>query len=597
MDKELDSKTPGDLLRIDPSEARILLDESSLPEKIELIMRVSGKQRQELILLASDSDEIVAAFPKEELFLAIKEIGAVDALPLIELSSPEQLGFMLDVDCWKRDNLRPEKIIEWLKILFACGEDKVASWLDTVDFDFLVLIFKTFTTVYKLDTDQEEQMEDDTAFSLDDLYFITFKEPGIQALLIRIIEIIREFQPALYFNLMESAIWDIKVETEENAYRWRAARLADQGVPTFYEAIEIYKPPAGQAKREKRVVAEPDSFSLPFDSKAAVPAYPLTAERSALLTRAMLSVSKKEVLDRVKHDWVYICNSVVMADVDNFDDLVKIKRSLRKAANYVNVGLESLSRGGSAEAAKVLESISLDEIFRTGYAQAVALRKKASSIISKGYLRTDLSPADEPWRSIIKGTLFKHPLYYCPNDPDQEMPGDYRDFSSCKEIDETMARLDETEAAGRLMQSRFPGYLEHLGDLPLERCNVQIITDLTWGVLLFTATVHLLLGKPVRFWPVTPSDLDSVYPILWSRAEQKGSKELSPQVIKEMEKLLLGQADAPDEYVVPAKRYLADIYRRIEQEMGFLVPPVDPRFISIPLIELPAGSKNWRSSH
>ncbi|MDP2991904.1 MAG: DUF6178 family protein, partial [Deltaproteobacteria bacterium] len=122
-EKSYTKKLPGDLLKLDAGEAGRFMDRLPLPERVEFIMRASGKERQALVLLTSHPEKVMALFPPEELFFTIKEIGATDALPLISLTTSEQLHLILDIDWWQKDRLRPDKIFEWLRLLFACSED------------------------------------------------------------------------------------------------------------------------------------------------------------------------------------------------------------------------------------------------------------------------------------------------------------------------------------------------------------------------------------------------------------------------------------------------------------------------------------------
>lgn len=589
VEKSYQDKSPSELLESDPREARRFLDSIPLPERVEFIMRATAKDRQELVLLSSNPDQIVSLFPTEEFFLTIKEIGAYDALSLIGLASPEQLQFVIDIDWWKKDNLDPEKAFEWLQILFACGEDRVASWLNSVDFDLLVAIFKGFVAVFKLDEEDDriEQINDFPPFSIDEYYFIRFKRPGIQEIVGRMVEIIREINPSLYFNLMESIIWDITAEKEEEAYRWRRERLSDYGVPTFHEALEIYKAPT------MRIVDKADSSSPKLlvdndsEEEGLVPVFPLAVnDQPVFLLQTLEAMADDAFLDIIRRQWAQVCNYVVIADIGHFDDLRDVKKSVQKASRYLNIGLQSISRERPDKAKELIKTVPLVEIFRFGYDQAAALKRKGLSIIRNGYIAKDLSPADEPWRSVIEGVTKKYPLYYDPSSPDMETGGDFRDFARLQEIRETEEKLTEAELIARLFRDRFPEFM-NTSNLPLNACNLFSPVDITWGVLLFTAFGQKMLNKTVRLLPITPEELNAFFPLLWNSGKAAKKRKLSQTVVEGIEGVLLEEYDAPQVDRDRIHRFLSALYKRIEEEMGTLSgPPIDPRFVRVLLVKL-----------
>ncbi len=580
------------MLKLEASEAGSFLDQLPLPDRVEFIMRTSGKERQALVLLTSHPEEVVALFPPEELFFTIKEIGATDALPLISLTTPEQLHLMLDIDWWQKDRLRPGKIFEWLRLLFACSEDKVAVWFNTVDFDLLVSLFKHFVSVFKvgMEEDRLEEIDALPPFTVDNYYVIRFNKPGFQDTLGRIIEIAREINLKLYFDLMESIIWDVKTESEEDAYKWRQARLADHGVPTFHEALDIYNPPSIPDPSQVKPIVPPSLIESDIKSMAPAPVYPLSvSERPSFVLKVLELIRDQELLDRVKREWAHVCNHVVMADVLDFDEIKDIKSGIQKASRYLNIGLEYVSQGHPERARELLQAIPLTEIFRFGYAQAIALKKKAVSMVNKGYMRNDLSPADEPWRLLLAGLLCRHPLYYDPFGEDRMDRGDdYRDFGTLREVEEIKERLEEAELIGRLMKERFTDY-GLIKDLPLAACNIQMAIDLPWNVILFTVVAQKLLDNTPRLWPLTVEELHVIFPKLWSGGSKEKRRKLSPGIKEEMGKSLLTPHFSPTpEEQGRITRYLETCYEHIEEDMGYLDihTPMDPRYIHVLLLEV-----------
>ncbi|MDP2993471.1 MAG: DUF6178 family protein, partial [Deltaproteobacteria bacterium] len=327
-----------------------------------------------------------------------------------------------------------------------------------------------------------------------------------------------------------------------------------------------------------------------IESMAPAPVYPLSApERPSFVLKVLELIRDQGLLDRVKREWAHVCNHVIMADVLDFDEMKDIKRGIQKASRYLNIGLEYISQGQPEQARQLLEATPLTEIFRFGYAQAIALKKKAISTVDKGYVEKDLSPADEPWRWFLAGVLRRHPLYYDPFGADRmDRDDDYRDFGALREVEETKERLEEAGLIGRLMKERLTDY-GLIKDLPLAACNIQMAIDLTWNVILFTVVSQKLLNNTPRLWPLTVEELHTLFPRLWAEGSKEKGRKLSPDIKEEMEKTILGPffSPAPEERG-RITRYLEACHKRIEEDMGFLDihTPMDPRYIHVLMVKV-----------
>ena len=88
-----------------------------VPRQITQLARVDAKTRQELLLSARGSLDLVRALSPEMLFYTLKEIGMTDAVGLLALAYPEQVRDMRHLDCWQTDQLHNQGIISWLMLI------------------------------------------------------------------------------------------------------------------------------------------------------------------------------------------------------------------------------------------------------------------------------------------------------------------------------------------------------------------------------------------------------------------------------------------------------------------------------------------------
>ena len=123
-----------------------------VPQQDAQLARVDAKTRQELLLSSRHSLELVRALSPEMLFYTVKEIGLTDAVGLLALASPEQVRDMMDLDCWRKDQLDDRRVITWLMLLDEAGSGKLAEWLLHADIELLVLLVKRhFEVIRKAD--------------------------------------------------------------------------------------------------------------------------------------------------------------------------------------------------------------------------------------------------------------------------------------------------------------------------------------------------------------------------------------------------------------------------------------------------------------
>src|SRR5215510_4815889 len=131
---------------------------SSLPvlQQIAQLARVDAKTRQELLLSSRGSLDLVRALSPEMLFYTLKEIGLTDAVGLLALASPEQVREMMDLDCWRKDQLDDQRTLTWLLLLDESGSGKLAQWALRADVEFLVLLVRRhFEIVRKADIEED----------------------------------------------------------------------------------------------------------------------------------------------------------------------------------------------------------------------------------------------------------------------------------------------------------------------------------------------------------------------------------------------------------------------------------------------------------
>ncbi len=582
-----------EILSAKPEEAEKIMRSLSLKEQIELVLQTPWELRERLIVLSPQAERLVKSLPPQELFWTLKAVSPEEAVTLLYMATPTQIQFLFDLDCWKKDRLALDRVLAWLTLLFEATEDKVAEWLRTVDFDFLVTIMKRLIEVYKRPdgVDLTEARDWLPPYTLDDTYFISFRLDKFEPLTRRLIEILMEIDPAQYRDLMESVIWELPAETEEMAYRWRRARLADWGVPDYFEALDIYAPlPPDRIRR-----IEPSYLPPPEEIEEAPPPAFLPAVQTEgidFLNQALSQITDYRQVDRLKRELAWIVNKVLMVDVGTIDDVEEAKRVLDKVAGYLNLGLEYLSGRNPEKAVEILENYFLEDIFRVAQNLIVGLRKYAREIITREGLDPRIfKHLDEPYASYFKGVMANEAnriLLFIPSKIGTAE--EYRPFRTLAEIERVRRVLTEIRYWAPLIQKAFGIPPQWVAEIVLKKTNLLEPADIKWSVLILTGLARWLIKGEFKFEAIPERDWPEVIGRLIHREHgmKRGSvpAEIKEELLRNFSVLSLEIDQPPEKDLLES--FINFCLFRAEEEFAFAdktLPP-NPRYVQSILIEL-----------
>ena len=581
--------THEDLLSRPAEEAERLLAEMPFREQLELVLSTPWELRPRVITLSPLAEGLVRNLPPQELFLTLKAVSPDEAVDLLAYVKGEQIQFLFDLDAWVKDRLAPERFMAWLVLLFETSEDKVADWLRVADFDFLVAALLRFLRVVKRpdDVDLTEARDWLPPYTLDDVYFVEFKKEKFEFYFRRIIEIIRDQDETYYYNLMEALIWELPSQVEEMAYRWRRGRLADHGIPDYFEALEVYAPVVQDLRRvDPRYL--PPAEEAPSATSGYLPAlYWPGAER---FTEALSRVRDPAQLDRLKRELAWVTNKVLMVDHVTIDEMAQVEDSLRKVLGYLNIGVEYLAGPDPEAGARVLETYFLEDVFRMAHTLIVRLRKKAREIqIQEGLDSRVRRHLDEPFAGYLRGITARDAnriKYFQPErvGTDQE----YRWFRELSEVRQVEEILEMVGYWAVLIQKAFGTPPLWVAEMVTEKTNFLEPSDITWSALLFTALANWVLSGEFRFRPLPATSWPEV---LWRllSPEDGGRNRLRPDLRQALFENFKALAQR-EFYFAPelTRAFLDFAISRFEEEYAFATPeePPDPRYVRYLLISL-----------
>ncbi|MBW2700678.1 MAG: hypothetical protein JRF33_07635 [Deltaproteobacteria bacterium] len=443
MDETNKSQSPRALalLNMDSKEGLRQLDALPQAKQLALLLELpAGRRRQDLVLLSSKPEALTRVISPEDLMLTIKEIGDVDALPLIELSSNSQLTHLLDLEIWLQNGLDLDRWGYWLNLLFECGPARVRRWVRNVDFEMLVLWFERVLIKVERDSlDDLPEVLQDRVLSPDHVHYLAVKVGADLGLIKKLLDLAFAEERDLFFALMGNLGTTPLAELEELAMRWRQGRLADRGWPELNEALAFYAP----LEQEKLATPLPLPRGLPD-----APSYPLV-QRSAggLFAQAMSDprLGEAEHAQSLASQLANLINRVLVADGLPAGEIESMQTAGERVRGRIEIGLAQAGVLDLDSATKALIQIPLLQLVQVAQ-NAIAKRvRRAHELLESPWL--SMLPAPLPDRLAYVGR--RRPLYLA---ADKDLPRDFvgpEDLACLdRDLDRVEASLLLTDALG-----------------------------------------------------------------------------------------------------------------------------------------------------
>jgi hypothetical protein len=392
--------------------------------KLDYLRTKTAKEKMDLLLADPDGKRLAAALEPQEFFWLVKEIGETDAVELLQLASPEQWIFILDLELWEGWNFSQEKACQWLAYFVEGGESRVHELLKYIDFEFLQLFLGRELIVGGGIGDQgnDEERLADYDHSFDGVFMLTFRNPKHSQLIGSFVSMLVKLDNPLYTALMEGIKGDVDLELEDQCHRFRSGRLEDLGFPAFEEALSIYA----------RV--NPDSFEVQGDKQLeedGAPHFmlPVTVGEGTLLSRALSLVESGSLAQELN----YLVNSALVAEGSAMKEPEAMTDVLQRVFGYLNIALEKLAGADERKAAGIMAAEPLKRLFQLGYSIVLELRSAAGQIETGDYASGKL----------LAGLKTKRPRFYRGLDPDG-IDG-YREFREMADVRRTADFLNQQQ--------------------------------------------------------------------------------------------------------------------------------------------------------
>jgi hypothetical protein len=531
-------------------------------ETLDMMLSLPGSELLNRLLDHENALQIVREMSRVDLFWLIKKIGEEDSLPVLKMASDDQWQYIMDMELWNRDRIDMKETFQWLDRFHRADPERLVRWLYREEGNLMAHFF--FNNILDVRIKEEQDyIPPEGFFTFDNLYYISILDREND----EVIEQMLHHMASQDYNRFQALLLGlggvIPAEIEEEMYRMKGVRLAEDGYLPFEEAISIYT--YQDPDLLKQGGSDYRLFFPDEDAGALVPLMPLhLAEGDNYFTRSIAVIAENVSIERLRLEFAGLCNQIFSADTfvpQGIDDLV---RMTRKVAGYLNIGLERLSGGDLKTSEEFIRNNPLIAIFRVGFGMTLELKWEAERFArTSWFLRSGLDASfwGEEWGGVLKGILMKRPLFY---------RYEYRPFEALSEVKNARDILNRVFLLDILM--------ERISDSIALKTDTLKDPLFTFNTLLFHSWAARKLNFKGGFMPLSIEQAGRFFNMI------RGKETTPPFTLKSYKEIFLGDLMALIQGIEADKKALlqetlALLWEEFAEEYAMVdAEALDPRF-------------------
>ncbi len=374
-------------------------------------------QGAELMLLSTDQLDKLSII---DLHTSLLVEDAENIPTLIQKLSDEKLLALIDLSSWDKDKFSIVNFATWLKIILTMEPQKAIREIKRLDQQELSLFLSNVIDVQWYDADQT--YETNPVLTPDNTFLLFPKlkdeegktderfENELTEIANRIINIsYLDEGMALGRKICMDVMRVGQSVQEEEAYRIKNSRLADEGLPTYVEALELFyfEAPTKLLKKILKMAGDKQC-------EKASPGYEYTISVLTVVPRSYWD-SIYKFSDGLLHDLqvelsALLTSSIVVNNVMD-QDSKHIKEVIERSKSYFDLGLELIRENADVNLEELLHCVKLREIFRLGFSLLVDIKRNAGNIkvAAEALNRPDILDPDE--KEFLDNLLLTIPVF------------------------------------------------------------------------------------------------------------------------------------------------------------------------------------------
>jgi hypothetical protein len=522
------------------------------------------------------AEEVVALMNVEDLYFLVQEVGAEDALAVLELATTEQIGGIFDLEVWTKDRLRVPRMRKWFALLLDMDDERYLAHMRGLDRAMVLAYLRRFVRVHKQDETFDPIESDKVLFvTPDQRYYLEMLRPVEECQnALGLLERAAKLDFGLLYELLEGAYWDLDANLEEQAYEEKVRRLADLGFPDYYSALEIL-----EVRDPRKIRFAPRVWrSRPaFDVPETPPAYPVLAAASdSLLDRALARLSDDAAHD-VRWEIAYVANRYLVARQVDVGDLAAVKKAVGRVHDLLNIGIEGVCGGSEDTAADTLTRYSVRDPFVLGNSLVQLLARHAKRLTDRLAATWGVPGShllDAPYREFLDELQDAEPRFFL-GVMQKGLVGS-RGFATIADIRAARHLLRRLDLLAGVFARLVPA---DRFDADLSATNLPDRAELRFAPLFVAGVAHRALGGDFALAPLPLTKLGDF--VRAAVATTANGWAFSSHHAEEFAASLaaLGELDA--EAVAQVRPFFEEMLDAAADELGRISPdaPPDPRFL------------------
>jgi hypothetical protein len=338
--------------------------EARRAELMRRLGELAPKKKLDAMLEEVDGRALVRSIPPEEVYATIIDVGLVDSIEIVQLSTPDQFRTYVDLASWQKDRVDVLEVLHWLRAARGEDEEEYQRKLQRIDMELIELMFKKLTRIHNLVEDPDVNTEGITLETPEGQFLIEFTIDGVDEHAMR--QLAKDLMATNPFELtrfLEAVRWDQTTELEEAAFQFRQSRLQDLGFPPLDEALKVF------------AWVDPDKVNVGEGAPGLVK-HGERVDFVLAMFQGLDAVERQNLEGEVR----YLVNCVLVAEGAEPGDPAALRRLSEQARDTLELGLEHLTRADPSRAVDVVRERTLREIFQIGFSLTLKLKRQVERL-------------------------------------------------------------------------------------------------------------------------------------------------------------------------------------------------------------------------